>query len=74
MYKVPYIADVSRKLVGKQTKGTKDVQPDGTTPGAIKVPKGAGLIRVKHQNLNICRIFSLSLKLFYVVTLSLSRS
>ena len=42
MYKVPYIDDVSRKLVGKQTKGTKDVQHDGTTPGAIKVPKGAG--------------------------------
>ena len=46
MYKVPYIADVSRKLAGKLTKGTKDVQYDGTTPGVIKVPKGAGLIRV----------------------------
>ena len=46
MYKVPYIADVSRKLAGKLTKGTKDVQHDGTTPGVIKVPKGAGLIQV----------------------------
>ena len=49
MYKVPYIADVSRKLAGKLTKGTKDVQHDGTftTPRVIKVSKGAGLIRVK---------------------------
>ena len=55
MYKVPYIADVSRKLVGKQTKGTKDVQHDGTTPGAIKVPKGAGLIRVNRQTKGLGR-------------------
>ena len=47
MYKVQYIADVSRKLAEKLTKGTKDVQHDGTTRGVIKVPKGAGLIRVK---------------------------